>query len=72
MISVEEIRAEAKAMSSEERGALISGLIEDLGHPNYDVSDEEVARRVAETDDGSVLDISHDELVSGLNLNPKN
>ncbi len=70
-MSIEEICAEAKRFTREERGELFATLIDDLGSSDYDVSDEEVAQRVTETEDGSVECISHDELVAGLNYLPK-
>ncbi|MFT5634453.1 MAG: hypothetical protein ACI9SQ_002190 [Rubritalea sp.] len=45
--------------------------MDDLGRSEYDVSDEEVAQRVKETEEGIVECISHDELVSGLKYLPK-
>lgn len=45
---------------------LLHTLIDDLGRP-----DEEVAARVAETREGRVADISHEELVAGLMYLPK-
>jgi hypothetical protein len=37
-----------------------------MENPAYDVGDEEVARRVRETEEGSVVDISHNELLVRL------
>lgn len=70
-MSVEEIRAQAKHLSRKEQGDLVSALIEDLGRPDYDVSDEEVLERVRQIESGEVQDISHEELVSGLKFIPK-
>jgi hypothetical protein len=70
-MSIEEICAEAKRFTREERETLLTALIDDLGRSEYDVSDEEVAQRVKETEEGIVECISHDELVSGLKYLPK-
>ena len=70
-MSVEEIRAEAKNLPPEERGNLVSSLIEDLGRSDYDVSDDEVLERVRQTEEGTVQDISHEELIDGLKFIPK-
>ncbi len=70
-MSIEEICAEARHFTREERGELFAVLIDDLGRSGYDVSDEEVAQRVKETEEGIVQDISHDELIAGLKFLPK-
>ena len=71
MMSVEEIRAEAKNLPPAERGQLVCTLIEDLGRPEHDVSDDEVLERIRQTEDGTVQDISHEELIAGLKYIPK-
>lgn len=65
-MDVEEICTEARHLSRPKQGELIGRLLEEFGTSDYDVSDEEVTGRVAETDSGTVLDISHDELIAGL------
>jgi len=66
VMTVEDLTREAGNLSVKERGELITRLLDGLGRSTYDVSDEEVAQRVAETADGSVEDISQAELVSRL------
>ncbi len=70
-MNVEEICAEARRFTREERGVLFRNLIDDLGRSDYEVSDQEVAQRVKETENGLVQDISHDELVAGLKYLPR-
>jgi hypothetical protein len=65
-MSVEELRREAERLPESERGQLIAELLSTLNDQDYDVSDEEVARRVAETESGEVEDISLEELKAGL------
>jgi hypothetical protein len=70
-MSIEEICAEARQFTREERGKLFTTLIDGLGRSEHDVSDEEVAQRVKETEQGLVQDISHEELVAGIKYLPK-
>ena len=65
-MNVEKICEEANKLSVAERGELITRLIQELGQPEYDVSDEEVSLRVEETRSGTVGDISQDDLISRL------
>lgn len=65
-MSVEELRREAERLPESERGQLIAELLSTLDYQDYDVSDGEVARRVAETESGEVEDISLEELKAGL------
>jgi len=65
-MSVEELYAEARHLPHDKQGELIGRLLQDFGAPDYDVSDAEVARRVHEVDSGMVSDISHEELLAGL------
>jgi len=65
-MNVEELRREAERLPESERGQLIVELLATFAHQEYDVSDEEVARRVAETESGEVEDISLEELKAGL------
>ena len=62
---LEEIVTEASKLSEEERASLASQLLQDLKKPVYEVSDEEVARRVREADEDPGVLISFDELVTG-------
>ena len=70
-MTIEEIEAQVDRLPQDERGTLISRLIESLGAPEYDVSDEEVRRRVNEVESGEVQDISHEELLRGLEFSPR-
>lgn len=66
VMKLEEIAVEASKLSEEERASLASQLLHGLETPVYEVSDDEVARRVREgAADPSVL-ITFDELVAGL------
>ncbi|MEO0415942.1 MAG: hypothetical protein AAF226_13425 [Verrucomicrobiota bacterium] len=70
-MSISEIYQQTKGLTSEERSALISNLIDDLGTPRHDVSDQEVLQRIKDTNDGTARDISHDELLEGLKFIPR-
>lgn len=70
-MSIGEICEAAKRFTREERCELFSALIRDLGTSEYDVSDEEVAKRLKETENGLVAEMSHEELVAGLKYLPK-
>lgn len=65
-MNVEEICSEARHLSRSKQGELIGRLLEEFGTSDHDVSDVEVAGRIAETESGEVPDISHDELLAGL------
>lgn len=65
-MNLEEICVEADHLPRAKQGELIGLLLEKFGAPDYDVSDAEVSRRVRETACGEVLDISHDDLLAGL------
>lgn len=59
-----EIENEAKALSHQERAALVTTLLDTLPGSAYDVSDEEVAQqRDRELEEGLVEPISPDEFV---------
>ena len=68
MMSIEELKQEATRLPETERGQLIVDLLATLHQADYDVSDEEVSRRVKETESGEVEDISFEELKAGLQL----
>jgi hypothetical protein len=59
----EEIEKQAIALAEPERVDLVCKLLDTLPPPGTDVSDEEVARRDAELDNGEVEELSHDEFV---------
>jgi len=61
-MTLEEIRREARQLRDNERGTLIADLLATFAPPLYDVTDEEVAARVAETDSGEIEDISYEAL----------
>ena len=63
-MTVDELRKEAEQLSENERGHLVADLLASFGVPHYDVSDDEVTRRVTETESGDVEDISYEELRS--------
>ncbi|MDA1005402.1 MAG: hypothetical protein O3A87_02830 [Verrucomicrobia bacterium] len=65
-MGVEELKREAELLSEKDRGDLIAELLATFRPDAYDVSDEEVSQRVAETDSGEVKDISFDELKAGI------
>jgi hypothetical protein len=65
-MNVDELCQEAQHLPPRQKGELISRLMNDFGRPAYDVSDDEVLRRIEETRSGTVSDISHQELLSGL------
>ena len=66
LMTIEELRDEARRLPAKERGSLAADLLESLGPADYDVSDEEVLRRVAESESGEAADISFEELRDGL------
>jgi hypothetical protein len=65
-MTVEELSGEASKLPERERGFLAAEILSTLKPGAYDVSDEEVLRRVEESKSGSVRDISFDELKAGL------
>ena len=65
-MKLEEIVKEAAKLPEEERASLASRLLHGLETPVYEVSDEEVFRRMREADEDPRVMISFDELVSGL------
>lgn len=58
-----EIEQEAKALSSRERAALVTTLMNTFPDAGVEVSDEEVARRDQELEQGTVEAISQAEFV---------
>lgn len=67
-MTMDEIYRETEALSLKEKGLLASQLLVNLGRPEYIVSDEEVSRRMEETENGNVQCISQEELLSGLDF----
>ncbi len=65
-MKLEEIAKEAAKLPEEERASLASRLLHGLESPVYEVSDEEVFRRMCEAEEDSSVMISFDELISGL------
>lgn len=63
---LEEIVAEASKLSEEDRASLASQLLHGLETPIYEVSDDEVQRRVQEASADPGVLITFDELVAGL------
>ena len=58
-----EIEQEAKALTSSERAALVTALLDTFSNPDTDASDAEILRRDQELETGSVEAISHAEFV---------
>ncbi len=56
----------AATLPLEQRASLASFLLKSLPDSDYDVSDEEVAQRVRETQSGEVSTISMEELREGV------
>ncbi|HEY1123178.1 MAG TPA: addiction module protein [Haloferula sp.] len=65
-MSLAEIEKQAAALPVEERAALASFLLHSLPEPDHDVSDEEVAERVRQVNEGEVDLISFEELRRGV------
>jgi len=65
-MKLDEIVVEASKLSEEERASLASQLLHGLERPFYDVSDDEVRKRMREADADPNLLITFDELVAGL------
>ena len=68
-MKLEEIAEAASKLSEEERASLASRLLHGLESPVYDVSDEEVFRRMKEAEEDPSVLITFDELVAGLKRN---
>ncbi len=65
-MKLDEIVTEASKLSEEERASLASQLLHGLETPVYEVSDDEVQRRVHEASADPGMLITFDELVAGL------
>jgi hypothetical protein len=66
MTTFADFKEMAAALPVEQRASLASFLIHSLPDPDYDVSDEEVAERVRQTESGEVATISMEELRAGV------
>jgi hypothetical protein len=67
-MSLLEIENEAKALSIQERAALVTTLLDTLPGSAYDVLDEEVAQRDRELEEGLVEPLSQAEFVRRIKL----
>ena len=64
--TVDEIVEKASVLTDEEKAAVAARLIRELPIADYDVSDEEVAERGRELENGTAKEMGWDEFVSGL------
>jgi hypothetical protein len=64
MVQLAEIQAQAKELSEEDRKGLVAFLLHGMSGVPSGPDDEEVGRREAEMDSGSVAPISHAEFLS--------
>ena len=62
-MTLKDIEQEALGLSETERAELILSLMRTLGVPEVEVEDDEVFRRDAELENGSVQPMLHEELV---------
>jgi putative addiction module component (TIGR02574 family) len=62
-MKLQEIEQEALGLSERERAELVLALMRTLAAPGSDVTDEEVSRREAEMEAGSVEPMLHEEFV---------
>ncbi len=62
-MKLQDIKQETLGLSESERAKLILSLMRTLAAPDSEVTDEEVLRRDAELDTGSVEPLLHEELV---------
>lgn len=65
-MKLDEIAKEAERLPEEERASLASRLLHGLETPVYDVSDQEVFRRMREADENPAVLVTFEELVAGL------
>jgi hypothetical protein len=66
LVKLLEIEQEARALNQQERAVLVLSLIDTLSAPATEVSDDEVIRRDMELEDGTVVPLTHDEFVQGV------
>ena len=64
MVQLADIQKQAKELSEEERDGLVAYLLHGMSGLPMGADDEEVARRDAEMDSGSISPISHDEFLA--------
>jgi hypothetical protein len=62
-MKLQEIEQEALGLSEPERARLIASLIDTLGPPETEVSDEEVRQRDINLEQGAVQPVLHEEFV---------
>ena len=62
-MKLQEIEHEALGLSERERAGLIASLIDTLGPPEAEVSDDEVQQRDADLERGTVQPVLHEEFV---------
>jgi putative addiction module component (TIGR02574 family) len=65
-MSLAEIQREAAALPQDERVALVCSLLDTLPPPDFDVSDEEVMRRLKDLETGATEPMSHEEFVAAV------
>lgn len=70
MTALQKLQKAAIELPASERADLASTLIRSLDVQHHCVTDEEVARRGRELEDGSVEEISHEELLANLRRKP--
>jgi hypothetical protein len=61
-----ELEREAAALPETERVTLVCALLDTLPLPDWDVSDEEVARRDKEIETGESQPMSHEEFIAAV------
>lgn len=62
-MKLQDIEREAFALNEQERARLVLSLMDTLGVPDTEVSDEEVDRRDREMESGTVEPMLHEEFV---------
>ena len=62
-MKLEKIEQEALALNDKDRATLVLSLMDTLAVPGADIADEEVLRRDAELESGTVAPMAHDEFV---------
>jgi len=67
-MKLEELTVEAAKLSEKDRAVLASQLLQGLETSSYQVSDDEVVRRMREAEQDPNVMITFDQLVSGINV----
>ena len=62
-MTLQDIEKEALGLSEQDRADLVLSLMRTLAAPGADITDEEVCRRDAELDAGTVEPVLHEEFV---------